>query len=108
METSRLLTEGVTPSSLSPLTLAFVGDGVYGLMVREHLDCEANRPVGTLHKASVELVRAEAKRWGVRIIGTELSGLAPMQALADSAAYYLQLEEYDFDRQVLENYLLEE
>ncbi len=61
METSRLLTEGVTPSSLSPLTLAFVGDGVYGLMVREHLACEANRPVGTLHKASVDLVRAEAQ-----------------------------------------------
>ena len=31
-----------------------------------------------------------------------------VQALADSAAYYLQLEEYDFDRQVLENHLLEE
>jgi len=56
----------------------------------------------------VELIRAEAKRWGVHIIGTELIGLTPMQALADSAAYYLQLEEYDFDRQVLENYLLEE
>jgi len=56
----------------------------------------------------VELIRAEAKRWGVSIIGTELIGLTPMQALADSAAYYLQLEEYDFDRQVLENYLLEE
>lgn len=56
----------------------------------------------------VELVRAEAKRWGVQIIGTELIGLTPMQALADSAAYYLQLEEYDFERQVLENHLLEE
>lgn len=56
----------------------------------------------------VELVRSEAKRWGASIIGTELIGLTPMQPLADSAAYYLQLEEYDFDRQVLENYLLEE
>lgn len=61
MDTARLLDENVTPSSLSPLTLAFVGDGVYGLMVREHLACEANRPVGTLHKRSVELVRAEAQ-----------------------------------------------
>ena len=57
----RLLTEEVNPATLSPLTLAFVGDGVYGLMVREHLACEANRPVGTLHKASVDLVRAEAQ-----------------------------------------------
>ena len=52
METFRLLNDDVTPSSLSPLTLAFVGDGVYGLMVREHLACEANRPVGTPDTAS--------------------------------------------------------
>lgn len=56
-----MLSDGVSPSTLSPLTLAFVGDGVYGLMVREHLACEANRPVGTLHKASVDFVRAEAQ-----------------------------------------------
>lgn len=55
----------------------------------------------------VELVRAEAKRWGVSIVGTELIGLAPMRALADSAAYYLQLEDFDFERQVLENHLLD-
>ena len=61
MDTPRLLGENVNPATLSPLTLAFVGDGVYGLMVREHLACEANRPVGTLHKASVDLVRAEAQ-----------------------------------------------
>jgi ribonuclease-3 family protein len=57
----RLLGGDVNPATLSPLTLAFVGDGVYGLMVREHLACEANRPVGTLHKASVDWVRAEAQ-----------------------------------------------
>lgn len=57
----RLLGGDVDPATLSPLTLAFVGDGVYGLMVREHLACEANRPVGTLHKASVDWVRAEAQ-----------------------------------------------
>ncbi len=56
----------------------------------------------------LELTRAEARRWGVQVIGTELIGLTPMRALADSAAYYLQLENYDFDRQVLENHLLEE
>ena len=56
----------------------------------------------------VELVRAEARRWGVTIVSTELIGLTPMRALADSAAYYLQLENYNFDKQVLENYLLEE
>lgn len=80
METSRLLTEGVTPSSLSPLTLAFVGDGVYGLMVREHLACEANRPVGTLHKASVDLVRAEAQ-------ATAMERLLPLLTEAEEAVF---------------------
>ena len=60
-ENLRLLGEPVDPALLSPLTLAFVGDGVYGLMVREHLACRANRPVGQLHAASVDLVRAEAQ-----------------------------------------------
>ncbi len=52
----------------------------------------------------VELVRAEAKRWGVRIVGTEIVGLTPMHALIDSAEYYLQLENFDGSKQVLERY----
>ncbi len=57
----RLYPQEVDPRTLSPLTLAFVGDGVYGLMVRELLACQANRPNGTLHKLSVSMVRAEAQ-----------------------------------------------
>ena len=51
----------VNVRTLSPLALAFVGDGVYELMVRERLVREANRPAGVLHKRAVELVRAEAQ-----------------------------------------------
>lgn len=54
----------------------------------------------------VELVRAEARRYGVRVIGTELVGLSPMKALIDSAEYYLQIENFDFDKQVLENHII--
>lgn len=53
-----------------------------------------------------ELVRAEAARYGVPIIGTELIGLCPMKALIDAAEYYLQIEAFDFDKQVIENHLL--
>lgn len=53
-----------------------------------------------------ELVRAEAARWGVHIVGAEVVGLTPMNALIDAAAYYLQLENFDKTHQVLENYLL--
>lgn len=53
-----------------------------------------------------EAIRAEAKRWGVAITGSELIGLAPAKALVDCAEYYLQMEAFDYDRQVLENHLM--
>jgi len=53
----------------------------------------------------LELVKAEAARWGVRVAGTEIVGLTPMKALIDSAEYYMQIEDFDFTRQVLENHL---
>jgi len=48
-----------------------------------------------------ELVRVEAKRYGVNIIGSEIIGFAPMEALIDSAAYYLGLERFSTE-QILE------
>ncbi len=53
-----------------------------------------------------ELVKAEAARYGVPVIGTELIGLAPMQALFDAAEYYLQIEHFDSSVQVIESHLL--
>jgi glutamate formiminotransferase len=48
-----------------------------------------------------ELIRIEAKRWGVPVVGSEIVGLVPMGALVDTAAYYLRLENFKMD-QVLE------
>ncbi len=53
-----------------------------------------------------ELVKAEAARYGVPVIGTELIGLAPMRAFLDAAEYYLQIEDFKPDVQVIENHLL--
>ena len=53
-----------------------------------------------------ELVKAEAARYGVPVIGTEIIGLAPMQAFLDTAEYYLQIEDFQPDVQVIENHLL--
>lgn len=50
----------------------------------------------------VEFVRFEAARYGVSIVGTEIVGLVPMRALIDSAEYYLGLEQFDPETQVLE------
>ena len=43
----------------SPLALAFIGDGVYEIRVREKLILEANMPADKLHKLTVERVCAE-------------------------------------------------
>ncbi|AMB94160.1 glutamate formimidoyltransferase [Aerococcus sanguinicola] len=53
----------------------------------------------------LETVRMEAARYGVAVLETELVGLAPAQALYDSAAYYLQLADFDPQGQVLEEEL---
>lgn len=53
-----------------------------------------------------EMVRYEARRYGVSIVGSEIIGLVPMQALVDTAEYYLGIENFSSD-QVLENRLME-
>jgi glutamate formiminotransferase len=53
-----------------------------------------------------EMVRVEAKRYGVPVVGAEVIGLVPMEALADSAAYYLGIENFSMD-QVLETKLMD-
>ena len=45
--------------TVSPLTFAFVGDGVYELFVREYIVNMGNCPVKKLHTAKVDLVRCE-------------------------------------------------
>ena len=54
----------------------------------------------------IELTKAEAARWGAHVIGTEIVGLTPVKALVDTAQYYMQLEDFDCQKQVLELHLL--
>ena len=53
-----------------------------------------------------EVVRIEARRYGVTIIGSEIVGLVPMEALIDTASYYLGLENFSM-QQVLESRIME-
>lgn len=48
-----------------------------------------------------ETIKMEAERYGVTIVGSEIVGLVPMQAIVDIADYYLRLENFKID-QVLE------
>ena len=53
-----------------------------------------------------EMVRMEAARYGVSVVGSEVIGLVPMQALIDCAEYYLGIENFSMD-QILESRIME-
>ncbi|MHA1886076.1 MAG: glutamate formimidoyltransferase, partial [Promethearchaeota archaeon] len=54
----------------------------------------------------MELVRIEAARFGVSIVGTELVGVLPLEAVLNSIEYYLQLENPEKleEKHLLEHY----
>ncbi|MCD8163656.1 MAG: glutamate formimidoyltransferase [Synergistaceae bacterium] len=54
----------------------------------------------------LEMIRMEAKRWGVQVIETEVYGMIPVNAILESAAYYLQIADFD-PAQVIELQLLD-
>lgn len=53
-----------------------------------------------------ELIKIEAKRYGVYPIGSEIIGTLPMEALIDTAVYYLGIENFSMD-QILETRMME-
>ena len=53
-----------------------------------------------------ELVKIEARRYGVAVVGSEIIGLVPMEALIDTASFYLGLENFSMN-QVLEARIME-
>lgn len=57
----RLYNKECDTENLSPLTLAFIGDTVFDLFVREQLICRANRPVNALHSNATALVKASSQ-----------------------------------------------
>ena len=50
------------PKLLSPLTLAYIGDAVFELMVRDHIVKKGNAPVNKLHHLTVQRVCAAAQQ----------------------------------------------
>jgi glutamate formiminotransferase len=59
-----------------------------------------------LHRV-FECVRSEAARYGVNVVGSEIVGLTPAEALFAAAEFYLRIEKFSSDL-VLENRLMEE
>ena len=53
-----------------------------------------------------ENVRFEAERYGVQIVGSEVIGVVPMDAMIDAAEYYLKVENFDKGSQIMEKHLI--
>ena len=52
------------------------------------------------------MIKMEAKRYGVTVVGSEVIGTVPMKSLLAVAEYYLQIENFNIE-QILEKQLLE-
>ncbi len=53
-----------------------------------------------------ETIKREAERYGVPVVGTEIIGMVPMQAMLEVAQYYLQLDDFGINR-IIENRVME-
>ena len=58
----------INVNDYSPLTLAYIGDGIYEIVVRTIIVDEANRQVNKIHKASSQLVKAQSQAKMIHLI----------------------------------------
>ena len=59
--------------ALSPLTLAYIGDAIYDLVIRTVVVERANRSANDLHKKTVKYVKAEAQSKMIQELLPELT-----------------------------------
>ena len=65
--------EEINITDYSPLTLAYIGDGIYEVIVRTVIVDEANRQVNKIHKSASNLVKAETQAKMIHYIMDDLS-----------------------------------
>ena len=82
-----------------------------GLKLEERNQTQVSMNLVNYEKTSIyqafEMVKMEARRYGVNVVGSEVIGTVPMKSLIDAAEYYLQVENFRID-QILEKRLLDE
>lgn len=65
--------EEINITDYSSLTLAYIGDGIYEVIVRTVIVDEANRQVNKIHKSASNLVKAETQAKMIHYIMDDLS-----------------------------------
>lgn len=96
-------------------TVRHIGGGLrfvkaMGVMLEDRNIVQVSMNLVNYEKTAVyrafEMVKMEAKRYGVPVIGSEVIGLVPMASLINTAEYYLQIENFSMD-QILEKRIME-
>lgn len=65
--------KGQDVRAYSPLTLAYIGDGVYELIIRTFIVEQANRSVNELHRRATQYVKAESQAKMIVALKDELT-----------------------------------
>ena len=65
--------KGNAIETYSPLTLAYIGDAVYELVIRTVVVTSGNAQVNKLHKKSSDLVKAETQAKMIKLLKEELT-----------------------------------
>jgi ribonuclease-3 family protein len=74
MEFCGMMITNKKPSQLSPLALAYIGDGVYELFVRTRvIEEHENMPAHKLHKKTVQYVKAHAQANSIEALLSHLT-----------------------------------
>lgn len=96
-------------------TVRFLGGGLrflkaMGVKLEERNIVQVSMNLVNYEKTAIyrayEMVKMEAQRYGVPVVGTEVIGLLPMKALIDCAEYYLQIEDFSME-QILEKRIVD-
>ena len=61
------------PLEMQPLALAFIGDAVYEVFVRDYVIEKAYRTINEMHKQAIKYVRAKSQSVAVKVLNEELS-----------------------------------
>lgn len=80
-----------------------------GVMLSERNIAQVSMNLTDFSKSAMytvfEMVKMEAQRYGVSVVGSEVIGLLPLEAIVEVARYYLQIEDFHTE-QILETHLM--
>lgn len=111
-----LATDNLEIATAIAKKIRFLGGGLrfckaMGVELEDRKQTQVSMNLTDFTKTSIysafEMVKMEAARYGVAVVGSEVIGLIPQQALLDCAEYYLGIENFSLD-QVIENRIAED